>query len=136
MLCVRTVLRPSPIHGLGLFLAEPVRAGQAIWRFDPRIDRSYTPSELDALPEPARSFLETYAVFNAARGLWMACGDDARFINHAAPANTASDEAAFGTDRAVRDLAVGEEITCDYRAICDAVAAGADAGIAPSASRA
>ena len=136
MLCVQTVLKPSPIHGLGLFLAEPVRAGQEIWRFDARIDRTYTPSDLEALPEPARTFLKTYAVFSVKRGLWVACGDDARFINHATPANTRTDAAAFGTDRAVRDLAAGTEITCDYRAICDAVASGGDAGLAPSAPQA
>lgn len=121
MLCVPTELRPSPIHGLGLFLLAPVAAGALIWRFDARIDRTYTDVEIHQIPEPARTFLKNYAVFSAARGLWVACGDDARFINHARPATTRSLETAFGDDLAVRDLACGEEITCDYRTICDAV---------------
>jgi SET domain-containing protein len=32
MLLFETELRPSPIHGIGVFLLEPVRAGEVVWR--------------------------------------------------------------------------------------------------------
>jgi hypothetical protein len=42
MMLVETELRPSPIHGIGVFLLQPVSKGDLIWRFDARIDRVYT----------------------------------------------------------------------------------------------
>ncbi len=51
MMMVETELRPSPIHGIGVFLVHPVRTGDLIWRFDARIDRVYTEEEIASLPE-------------------------------------------------------------------------------------
>ena len=42
MLMVETELRRSEIHGTGVFLLEPVRKGDLIWRFDSRLDRVYS----------------------------------------------------------------------------------------------
>jgi SET domain-containing protein len=39
MLMVATELKESPIHGIGVFLLQPVRQGELVWRFDSRIDR-------------------------------------------------------------------------------------------------
>ena len=41
MLMVKTELRPSAIHGIGVFLLEDVHKGDLIWRFDSRIDRVF-----------------------------------------------------------------------------------------------
>jgi hypothetical protein len=120
MLLVRTYLAQSPIAGTGLFLRDDATAGTRIWTFDPRIDRIYGIDEMEALPELTRQHLKTFAVFSAERRLWVSPGDDARFINHADSPTTRSLETAFGDDVAVRDLPAGTEITCDYRAICDA----------------
>ena len=38
MLLVKTTLRPSEVHGLGLFADEFIPKGIAIWRFDGRAD--------------------------------------------------------------------------------------------------
>lgn len=51
----------------------------------------------------------------------MLCGDNGRFFNHAESPSTVSDAISFGHDRAVRDLESGEELTSDYRTICDQV---------------
>jgi SET domain-containing protein len=50
MMLVETELRPSPIHGLGVFLLQPVSKGDLIWRFDARIDRVYTEAEIARSP--------------------------------------------------------------------------------------
>jgi hypothetical protein len=50
MMLVETELRPSPIHGIGVFLLQPVSKGDLIWRFDARIDRVYTEAEIAGLP--------------------------------------------------------------------------------------
>ncbi len=124
MLMVRTELRPSNIHGIGVFLAEPVRAGQLIWRFDSRIDRVYSDSELAGMPDLLQEFLRTYSTLHAGLRLWVLCGDNARHFNHSDKPNTMSLDIAFGDDVAAEALPAGTELTSDYRTICDAMRLG------------
>ena len=121
MMMVETELRPSPIHGLGVFLLQPVKKGELVWRFDSRIDRIYAPEEVASLPAHMQHYLETYCTWHAGAGVFVLCGDNGRYFNHSDAPSTVSDGPAFGTDRAVRDLAAGEELTSDYRTICDHV---------------
>jgi len=119
MLVVKTQLKQSPIHGLGLFLAEPVSKGTLIWRFDSRIDRVYAETELAFLPESLALFVKTYGCWRRADRLWVLAGDDARFVNHADQPTLRAGGNAFDDNFAARDLAVGEELTNDYREVCD-----------------
>jgi SET domain-containing protein len=119
MMMVDTELRPSLIHGIGVFLLEPVRRGQLIWRFDSRVDRVYAEGEIASLPDRAQRFLKTYSTWHSATGLWVLCGDNGRHFNHSAHPNTISNGIAFGEDIAATDLAVGTELTSDYATICD-----------------
>lgn len=124
MLMVETELRPSAIHGIGVFLAEPVRAGQLIWRFDSRIDRVFSDRELGEMPEAIQCFLRTYSTMHDELKLWVLCGDNGRHFNHSETPTTRSMGIAFGDDLAARDLAAGDELTSDYRTICDAIRLG------------
>jgi SET domain-containing protein len=121
MMMVRTELRPSPIHGLGVFLLEPVKAGGLIWRFDARIDRVYAADEIASLPAHVQAYLHVYSTFHESTGLYVLCGDNGRFFNHSETPSTVSNAISFGEDHAARDLAVGDELTSDYRTICDHV---------------
>jgi SET domain-containing protein len=121
MMMVDTELKPSPIHGAGVFLLQPVKKGDLIWRFDARIDRVYTPGEIAGLPEHVQRFLQTYCTWHEQTGLYVLCGDNGRYFNHADAPSTVSNAISFGEDRAARDLAAGEELTSDYRTICDHV---------------
>jgi SET domain-containing protein len=121
MMMVETVLRPSPIHGLGVFLSEPVERGRLIWRFDSRIDRVYAPEEIESLPAHVRHYLRTYSTWHAQSGLYVLCGDNGRYFNHSDAPSTISNAISFGEDRAARDLDLGEELTSDYTTICDDV---------------
>ena len=121
MLLVETELRPSPIHGLGVILLQPVKKGDLIWRFDARIDRVYTPDEIATLPAQVQAYLETYCTWHESTGLYVLCGDNGRYFNHSDTPNTVSNGVSFGEDHAARDLAAGEELTSDYRTICDRV---------------
>ena len=121
MMMVRTELRLSAIHGIGVFLTEPVKAGQLIWRFDSRIDRVFSDAELEDLPELAQDFLRTYSTLHADLRLWVLCGDNGRHFNHSDRPNTRSLGIAFGDDVAAVDLPAGTELTSDYRTICDAM---------------
>lgn len=121
MMIVETELRESGIHGIGVFLAEPVHAGQLIWRFDSRIDRVYSEDEVASLPPRARAFLRIYSTWHEQARVWVLCGDNGRHFNHSDRPNTVSDGVAFGCDHAVVDLPAGTELTSDYATICDSV---------------
>ena len=121
MMLVETELRPSGIHGTGVFLTRPVAAGTVIWRFDSRIDRVYSTAEVEGLPAIMQEFLRTYSTWHAASQLWVLCGDNGRHFNHSDTPNTVSDGIAFGEDTALVDLPAGTELTSDYTTICDAV---------------
>ena len=118
---VGTELRLSAIHGIGVFLTEPVPAGQLIWRFDSRIDRVFSDAELGELPDHVEKFLRTYSTLHAGLRLWVLCGDNGRHFNHSDEPNTRSLGIAFGDDVAATDLPAGTELTSDYRTICDAM---------------
>jgi len=119
MMLVDTELRPSPIHGTGVFLLEPVKAGQVIWQFDSRIDRIYSETEVLSLPPRMQRFIETYSTWHEGLGLWILCGDNGRHFNHSDTPNTVSHGIGFGDDAALRDLPAGTELTSDYTTICD-----------------
>ena len=121
MMMVETELRPSSIHGIGVFLLEPVSAGQLIWRFDSRVDRVYSDAELREMPEQLQTYLRTYSTLHDELKLWVLCGDNGRHFNHSETPNTHSLGAAFGDDVAAFDLSAGSELTSDYRTICDAM---------------
>jgi uncharacterized protein len=121
MMMVDTELRPSAIHGLGVFLTSPVRKGDLIWRFDSRIDRVYGEAELASLPDHIQHYLRTYSTWHEATRLYVLCGDNGRFFNHADAPTTVSNAISFGEDYAALDLAAGAELTSDYSTICDQV---------------
>jgi len=52
MLRVPTVVRPSPIQGVGLFSAGEIPAGTVIWEFTPGVDWRIPPQDLARFPEP------------------------------------------------------------------------------------
>ena len=120
MMMCETELRPSPIHGIGVFLLEPVKAGQLIWRFDSRIDRIYSEAEVASLPTRMRRFIQTYSTWHEGLKLWILCGDNGRHFNHSARPSTMSEAVGFGDDVALTDLPAGAELTSDYTTICDA----------------
>ncbi|HEY8565294.1 MAG TPA: SET domain-containing protein-lysine N-methyltransferase [Beijerinckiaceae bacterium] len=121
MMMVDTELKPSAIHGLGVFLRQPVRRGDLIWRFDGRIDRVYTPHEIETLPEHMQAYLRIYSTWHESAGLFVLCGDNGRYFNHSDTPTTVSNAIAFGEDHASADWPAGTELTSDYRTICDAV---------------
>lgn len=121
MLLVPTRLAPSPIHGFGVFLLAAVPAGTPVWRYDPRIDRTFTLAELAALPEHVQTHVRTYSTWHEPEGVWLFRGDDGRFVNHSDTPNTHPVGEGLREERALGDLAPGDELTADYRAICDEV---------------
>jgi SET domain-containing protein len=121
MMMVDTEVKPSEIHGLGVFLLEPVPAGGLIWCFDSRIDRVYAEAEIESLPPHLQNYLRTYSTWHEQTALYVLCGDNGRYFNHSDTPSTFSESISFGEDRAIRDLEHGDELTSDYATICDNV---------------
>ena len=111
MLRVRTYLAPSAIEGIGLFAEEPIPRGTLIWKHDERFDLSYDLREIDEEDELLRELLRCYGYQPADAPVFVLCGDNARFMNHSSKPN--ADDIGDLTI-ACRDIAKGEEITCDY----------------------
>lgn len=117
MLLVRTYVAPSPIHGLGVFAGEPIPRGTPMWRFEPSIDRVIPFERAERLPPAARDFLMTYTYLSPLfPGGYVLNGDHARFLNHSDTPNT---DNSGEITLALRDIAEGEEITCNYGECCE-----------------
>jgi ribosomal protein S18 acetylase RimI-like enzyme len=113
MMLVPTRVGPSPIEGFGLFAAADIEKGAPVWAFTPGVDVELSKERFERERGIAAEFLDRYAYFDAQRGAFVLCVDDARFMNHSEQPNVSPTE----DDRcvALRDVAAGEELTCDYR---------------------
>lgn len=115
LLLIKTKLAPSNIDGIGLFAAEPVEAGTVVWRFDPSIDIRLDKTQIDELVPASREQITKYTYREQGTDLYVLCGDDARFFNHSPIPNCIDVcECGNGVTIAARDIAAGEELTCDY----------------------
>lgn len=112
MLTVKTVLKPSSIHGLGVFADEPIKKGQIIWEAEYLLDLILSEKELERLPAAARDYIKCYGnTSKQHKGMIVVDFGNGRYMNHSDTPNT---DFKTETGIAIRDIAVGEEITCDY----------------------
>ena len=88
MLLVKTYIGKSKISGIGLFAAEPIRKGQAIWKWGGN-DMFYLYLQVDKYVDPKRKKeIMHYAYTDA--NCYKMCGDDAKYMNHSFTPNTES----------------------------------------------
>lgn len=118
MMLVKVKAGPSALHGLGIFAVDFIPKGTPIWRFEAGFDRAFTAAEFAALPPLAQAHLRQHAYPDATTGNWILSGDLTIFMNHSSPPNTGALPGAVEpvTTVALRDIATGEELTCDYYA--------------------
>jgi len=112
MLLVRARVGISAISGFGLIAREFVPRGAIVWQFVPGFDLEIPEDALSALSPSAREQVLHYAEYFPDERKFRLSSDDDRFCNH-------SDNPNLGTCHkkmiALRDIPVGEEMTCDYR---------------------
>ena len=115
MLRVETYLGMSALHGIGLFAARDIQAGELIWCMDEGFDHVLSAQAIEALPEVPRRAMQRYT-YRVAEG-YVLCEDDARFMNHADDPNVdeRQDEQGRAINVAARAIMRGEELTVDYR---------------------
>lgn len=113
MMLVRTHLSNSSIEGVGIYASEPIKAGEVIWRIEPKFDVFFTQNDIEKLPQHMQDFIARYSYPHMTKpGIWVLELDNGRFMNHSDSPNT--DFTEFEKGYAIRDIAAGEEITCNY----------------------
>lgn len=113
MFRIPTYLDRSPLQGVGVFAGSSVRAGQRIWEFTEGVDLRLAPELVASVPEPLQARLRRYCYLEEESGLYVLCGDNARFMNHSFEPNC--DDSSVAWTVAIRPIEAGEELTCDYR---------------------
>ena len=115
MFIVRTSLRYSAIHGIGVFLEEPVEKGQVVWQYDPRIDVAIPQDELQGFPIAMQLYLKVYTYIEMVdnQRVMILSADHAKHVNHSDHPNL-FDTPDGRQEIAARDIAAGEELTCNY----------------------
>jgi SET domain-containing protein len=118
VMCVKSHARASGIEGVGVFAGAPVARGTVVWRYLPPLDQAWSREAVRALPELQRRFIEKYGYWDTGVGAYVLCGDHGRFMNHSDAPNVVGHypdgPGSLGVDIATRDIAAGEEFTCDY----------------------
>jgi hypothetical protein len=113
----------SEVIGDGVVATAPIPAGTITWIRD-AFDQRLSPRSTAPLPDRYQALLEHYAYIDR-RGDWVLCWDHARFVNHSCEPTCLSPGAlplglirgapeGLEIEIAVRDIAVGEQLTDDY----------------------
>src|SRR3989344_7284644 len=117
MLCVKTKVLPSKVHGLGLFADQFIPKGTLVWKFLSGFDQRFTHKQVSDFPEIVQGYLARHASFRA-NNLYLLCADEGNYFNHSDSPNVHSVEKLGGEEMlvyALRDIQSGEELLEDYR---------------------
>lgn len=112
MFLVPVRLGLSPIHGFGVFAADPIPANTRVWEFTDGVDYRLPADVVERCPEPWKTDLLKYA-YRDSTGDYILCGDAARFMNHSDDPSCDDSGDLYTVSRI--DIAAGQELTCDYR---------------------
>jgi len=99
--------------GLGVFATRRLPRGTILWALDP-LDQRLRP-ELVAQMDPVMAPVVEKYTFRNRHGESVLCWDHGRFMNHSCSPVSLSPGVDF--ELAVRDVEVGDELTCDYGAL-------------------
>jgi SET domain-containing protein len=101
---------------MGLFALRSVARGTPVWRFEPGFDHDFSPAQFAALPPLAQNHTRWFCFVSRLDGHVILSGDHACFINHSPSPNTGAlpDAKSPVVTVALRDVAAGEELTCNY----------------------
>jgi len=118
-----TEVRPSQIHGLGLFAKKFIQKGTIWWHARPQDVLIITKEQFSTLETSYKSpilnnFLNallTYSYYEKDTDTLVFCLDDSRYTNHSFDANSGNSKEQHGfCSIADMDIQPGEEITEDY----------------------
>lgn len=96
--------------GYGVVAIKLIPAGTITWVLD-KLDREFTPKELQSMEPLYQNVLETYS-FRNNQGNYILCWDNGRYVNHSFNSNCLT--TAYDFEIAIRDIQPGEQLTDDY----------------------
>jgi uncharacterized protein len=96
--------------GVGVVASQPLPKGTVIWMRD-AIDQVFSPAQVASLTAPLRHLVELYS-YRDFDGSLVLPWDHGRLVNHSCEASCTTIGNHF--EIANRDLAPGDEITCEY----------------------
>lgn len=100
----------SPEIGHGVFATQFIPRGTVVWTLC-ELDCQYTVDQVLGMPSLYWAIIDKYAYVNH-QGNFILCWDFGRYENHSCDPTCLSLNPHI--DIAIRDIAPGEEITCDY----------------------
>jgi len=96
--------------GYGVVATKFIPKGTITWALD-KLDREFTPKQVDAMEKIYKDILLKYCYRNN-KGNFILCWDISRYVNHSFKSSCVS--TAYDFEIAVRDIHPGEELTDDY----------------------
>lgn len=122
MLLVKTKIKESQIHGVGLFADQYIPKGTEIWRFTPGFDQKFTREQILSFPDLLQIYICTYCWRSKKSKLYCFSADNGKYFNHSLSPNVLSeyrDDEDEVITIAVKDIEEGEEILDDYNSFED-----------------
>ena len=116
-LLVNTKVSKSEIHNLGLFADQFIPTGTLVWKHDSVLDGWISSNEIQNAPESFKKHLDYFCCYDIELDSYIVAKDNVNWINHSDNPNLNSPTKYFHI--ALRDINVGEELTLNYRQICD-----------------
>lgn len=117
MLLVRTKIKESKIHGIGLFANQFIPKGTEIWKFTSGFDQKFTREQILSFPDLLQIYIYKYCWRSKKSGLYCLASDNGRYFNHSNNPNSLSeyrDNEEEVVTVAVLDIQIGEEILDNY----------------------
>ncbi|WP_066017149.1 SET domain-containing protein-lysine N-methyltransferase [Endozoicomonas atrinae] len=119
MFYINVQVKPSPVHGNGLFTAEPVSAGTTIYQGNADLDLIISEEKFSTLDAAEQQFISHYGAHSRQDQQWHLAHDHIRFCNHSNDPNVTLSYPDANSHScqivAVCDINAGEELLQDYR---------------------
>lgn len=117
MMLVKTLVKESKIHGLGIFAVELIPKGTRVWNFTPGFDQRFTKEQILEFPTLLQIYSCTYAWKSKKSSLYCLSSDNGKYFNHSDNPNVLSqylDNEEEVVTVAIKDIQPDEEILDDY----------------------
>ncbi len=122
MLLIKTKIKESGIHGIGLFADQFIPKGTEIWKFTPGFDQKFTREQILSFPDLLQIYIYKYCWRSKKSKLYCFSADNGKYFNHSKNPNVLSeyrDDEEEVITVTIKDIEIGEEILDDYSSFED-----------------
>lgn len=115
MMVIPVRIKPSPIHGLGVFSVFPIKKGTVVWVYNSLVD------ERIPIPENLTEFQNKYGYISPGRNFLEVPGDATMFMNHSSNPNVSYLDGDVNKDigHAIKYIDADTELVCNYAEFVD-----------------